>query len=334
MKSIVLTDYNANIVRAIKNLSVQEMDIPIPGPDQVLIKVAAAPCNPSDIAFMRGSYNITRPAPIFMGFECSGTVVDTGQSSDAKKLLNRNVSALSLETGTGSWAEYCLTDRENCIILEHGIDMDQAAAISINPVTAFALVEIAGEKGCDTIIQNGASGQVGRFIRALAKIRGLNVINIVRRKEQVLLLKTSGEETVLSSSEPDFEKTLTELVSNRKALIAFDSAGGDMSGKILNAMPDSSELIIYGALSGRSLTGINTADIIFRDKNIKGFNLNKWKEISGPQHFRRVSMKVQQLIMDGTLKTLFQGNFALEEVQIAIEQYIRNMSEGKILLKP
>lgn len=334
MKSIVSTDYNANIVRAIKNLSIRETEIPSPGPDQILIKVAAAPCNPSDIAFMRGSYNITRSAPISMGFECSGTVVGAGNSSDAKKLLNRSVSALSQDTGTGTWAEYCVTEWKNCIILEAGLDMDQAATLCVNPFTAYALIQKAREKGCNTIIQNAASGQVGTFIRVLAKKIGIRVINIVRKKEHVFLLNSSGEDMVLDQTDPGFEKKLTELALSNNARMAFDAVGGELSGIMVNAMPEGSELIIYGGLSGRTAGGINTTDIIFRGKSIKGFHLEQWRKETGRQHFQKVSKEIQQLIMDGTLKTSFQGSFKLEEVQIAIEQYIRNMSAGKILLKP
>ena len=85
MKAIVLPDYNANIIRAMKSLEVREQKIPQPGPGQALIKVAAAPCNPSDIAFMRGGYNISKPVPVIMGFECSGTVVDTGSDPKASE---------------------------------------------------------------------------------------------------------------------------------------------------------------------------------------------------------------------------------------------------------
>jgi NADPH:quinone reductase-like Zn-dependent oxidoreductase len=334
MKAIVLPDYNANIIRAIKSLEVRKRNIPQPGPEEVLIRVTAAPCNPSDIAFMRGGYNIHKPAPVTMGFECSGTVVDAGTSPEASKLLRKKVSCFSQGLEEGTWAEYFATDWRNCIVLDPEIDMLQAGGLCVNPFTAYALFQIATGRGCRTVLQNGASGQVGIFIRTLARREGIRVVNIVRKEEHKAHMEAEGEQWVLNSSAPDFQQKLAEIIPEKNACLGFDAVGGEMSGMMLNAMSEGSELIIYGGLSGKPACGINTLDIIFKGKSIRGFNLGEWKEEVGPDKFQEVADELQKLIMKGVLLTRIQGTFHLDEVQTAMEQYIRNMSSGKIMFTP
>ena len=110
MKAIILPDYNANVIRAMKSLEVGDMAIPVPRDKQVLIKVLGAPCNPSDIAFMRGGYGIKKIVPVAMGFECTGVVIETGQDPSARALLGRTVSCFSQDEGNGTWAEYFLAN--------------------------------------------------------------------------------------------------------------------------------------------------------------------------------------------------------------------------------
>lgn len=334
MKSIVLPDYNANVIRAMRSLEVQNKPIPHPRRGQVLVKVAAAPCNPSDIAFMRGGYNIRKPVPVVMGFECSGTIVDTGDSVEAVRLLGKRVSCFSTGMEDGTWAEYFITSWKNCIILRDEMDFDQAGAFTVNPFTAYALFRMAQDKGCHTIIQNGASGQVGIFIRALARKSGLKVINIVRKSEHIALLKRAGEKYVLNSTAPDFISELKETAQSSKSCMAFDAVGGELSGELINAMPEGAQLVIYGGLSGKPVAGINALDIIFKGKSIRGFNLMQWKEEIGLARYQEISNELQELIIQGAIRTQFQGSFKLEEVHAALEQYIRNMSAGKILFVP
>jgi len=184
------------------------------------------------------------------------------------------------------------------------------------------------------IIQNGASGQIGIFIRTLAKKRRIPVINLVRKEEHIKALGEEGEKFVLNMSDPLFESDLQQLAHKYHATIAFDAVGGDTSGMILNAMPPGSELVIYGGLSGKPVGMINPLDIIFKAKTIRGFNLGDWKTGVGEEHFQKVSEELQELMIGRILVTRIQCAFSLEEVQLALEQYIRNMSSGKILFQP
>lgn len=334
MKAIVLPDYNANVIRAMKSLQVREIEIPKPQGRQVLIKVTAAPCNPSDIAFMRGGYNIRKPLPVVMGFECTGTIVETGDTAQAKQMIGKRVAAFTQSSENGTWAEYFLTDYANCLPVRDDLDDDQASALCINPFTAYALFDMAVSRKARAIIQNGATGQIGAFIRTLAKRQHIPIINLVRKEEHLEKLKAEGMKYVLLMSDPDFENTLKRTAEETRAGIAFDAVGGDISGIILNAMPAGSQLVIYGGLSGKPAGMINTLDVIFKSKTIRGFNLGDWKLEVGEDYFRKVSGELQQLLVKRVIATRIQCAYSLEEVQQALEQYIRNMSSGKILFQP
>lgn len=334
MRAIVLPEYNANIIRAMKSLQVQELDIPEPKGRQVLIRVSAAPCNPSDIAFMRGGYNIRKPVPVVMGFECTGTIVETGDDEGALEMRGKRVSCFSQGMEQGTWAEYFMTDYKNCLSIRDEIDNEQAATFCINPFTAFALFRMAVQNKAGAIIQNGASGQVGIFIRNLAKLRQIPVINLVRKEEHITELSEEGEKHVLNLGNPDCEADLRKLALENHATIAFDAVAGDTSGMILGAMPPGSELIVYGGLSGKPVGMVLPLDIIFKAKVIRGFNLGDWKSAVGEDFYLKVSEELQDLIIRGILFTRIQGVFTFEQVQLAMEQYIRNMSSGKILFQP
>jgi NADPH:quinone reductase len=334
MRAIVLPEYNANIIRAMKSLEVRELEIPKPKGGQVLIKVLAAPCNPSDIAFMRGGYNIQKPVPTIMGFECAGTIVETGDDPFAIKMYGKRVSCFSQGLEQGTWAEYFMTDYKNCLPLRDELDDEQAATFCINPFTAFALFRMAIQKKSGAIIQNGASGQVGIFIRTLAKRKQIPVINLVRKEEHIRELSDEGEKHVLNLGNPEYEADLQKLAFENHATIAFDAVAGDTSGRILAAMPPGSELIVYGGLSGKPVGMVLPLDIIFKAKIIRGFNLGDWKTEVGEDFFHRVSEELQDLMIRRILNTRIQGEFSLEEVQQAMEQYIRYMSSGKILFHP
>ena len=334
MKAIVLPDYNANIIRAMRSLEVKELDIPQPKDKQVLIKVKAAPCNPSDIAFMRGGYNIRKPVPAVMGFECTGTIVETGDDPAAMEMIGSRVSCFSQGIENGTWAEYFLTEYPNCLPVRDELDDDQAAAFCINPFTAYALYNMAVRKKVGAIIQNGASGQIGIFIRTLARQAKIPVINLVRKEEHINELSGQGEKFVLNLNDPDCDILLREKAGELNATIAFDAVGGDGAGMILNAMPENSELVVYGGLSGKPLSLFNPLDIIFKAKTIRGFNLGDWKSEVGPEYFRKVSDELQELLIKRFIYTRIQSSYSLEEVQKAIEAYIRNMSAGKIIFQP
>jgi len=334
MRAIVLKDYHTNLIKVLKNIEIAEIEVPQAIGDQVLIKVEASPCNPSDIAFMRGMYNVKKTLPKVMGFECSGRVVASGDSTEAAKLLGKNVSCFSQGDENGTWAEYFLTSAKNCIPLLPEMDIEQAACLSINPFTAFALFELAKLRGSKAIIQTAAAGQIGRFIQKFADKESIDIINIVRKESHVEKLKNAGAKFVLNLLDDNFEKELIILVGKLNPTIAFEAIGGETSGKILNIMPKNSQVIISGGLSGENIGGIDVLQTIFYNKSLSGFNLNDYIEKLSSKEFEEISIKIQNKIISKEIETEIQKSIKLDGIVRGLLQYMSKMSNGKILIKP
>ena len=334
MKAITLPAYQGNIIRALRSLEIQEKELPVLNSDEVLIEIAAAPVNPSDLAFIQGGYNIRKALPAIPGFEGTGKVIQTASSTVAKNMNGKRVSFFSQSDRGGSWSTHISVKAGDCVEICNELPVEQAACFSVNPFTAYAMVELAGEHGSKAIIQNAAAGQVGKFINVLAERASIQVINIVRKEEHVNILKTAGNKLVLWNQEEDFLQKLKELALSLDAHIAFDAVGGEQSGQLLGAMPDDSMLYLYGALGGRTLSEIPATDVIFSRKSIQGFNMNEWKDKLDSKSFLDISTRLQEFFSEGILKTEIQGSFPLAEYEKALMQYIRGMSAGKVLLLP
>ncbi len=331
MKKVVLPSYNKNIIRAIRSLQVETCDDLQVGKDEVFIKVHAAPCNPSDIAFLMGGYNIVKELPAVPGFEGSGIVEEAGEG--AEDLIGKKVSFFIQEENCGSWSEYVVSHKKKLVVLDDAMDMDQAACFAINPFTARGLLDIALLRENRAIIQNAAGGQVAAFVRQMATDMGIRVIDIVRKERTVERLKKEGAEYVLLESDPGFGQKLKTLATELDARLAFDAVGGALAGEIFNAMPADAELVAYGGLSTRAVSGIDSMDLIFKDKIISGFNLPEWREQMDDDFFEQVSKEMQELFISGKYQTKIQGSIAFEEIGDGLIRYLRNLSRGKMLIK-
>ena len=329
-KSVILPAYNRNIIRAIISLKTGERDLHDLNPDEVLVKMEAAPINPSDIAFIRGEYNVDKPMPAVPGFEGTGKVVDAGK--EAGHLIGKRVSCFVQGDRDGTWAGHFIANGDKCIIIKDELPVEQAACLSINPFTAYALIELAAKKGCKTIVQNAAGGQVAEFVRVFAKKSGIEVVNIVRKDEHIEKLKGEGVEYVLNSTAEDFEEKLKEIAKDMEASLAFDAVGGDATGVLMNNLPAGSEVVLYGGLSGVDLQGIDSLEVIFGNKKLYGFDLNKWIGTQSRIEYQRIAGEIQDMILAGKIETAISARFPVDDIVNAIRTYIKSMSAGKVLL--
>ncbi len=333
MKALVLPQYNKNIIRAMLSMKVEDVDmVNVMSDDDVVVKVHAAPVNPSDIAFLQGGYNIVKSLPAIPGFEASGVVIDAGVN--ARNMIGKRVSCFVQSDSSGTWSEYVVAGANDIIVLRDDMDMDQAACLAVNPVTAYGMFEIVKQRGAMAVILNAAGGQVAAFMRAMADEAGVDVINIVRKTESVDILKRGGAHNVLATSDTDFEDKLKTLCDELKPTVALDAVGGELAGVMFNVMENDSELVVYGGLSNKAISGVNVMDVIFANKIISGFNLVDWKEELDDGEFEAIADEVQQNIMSGKYSTQVISEVPLHGVVKGLRDYISDMSAGKMLVKP
>jgi len=334
MKAIELEQTNQSIEKAIEGLKVVKKRIPQPGPGQVLIKIEAAPCNPSDLLFIQGKYGVRKPLPTVPGWEGAGTVVRSGGGLMGWFLTGKRVACGGQSNGDGTWAEYFVTDAKNCIPLKEGIPMDQASTMIINPLTAVGMVEKAVKEKHRAIIQTAACSQVGRMVQTLAALKEIPVINIVRSQKQVDELQNQGEQWILNSTDPEFHSELIEHAKALRATIAFDAVGGELTGIIINAMPSKSNLLLYGALSETPCSSISPLSLIFQEKKLEGFWLSEFLKSKGFIGTYQATNLVQSLIKKGDFNTTIRDHVSFDNWKSALLSYHKEMTSGKVILSP
>ncbi len=333
-RALVLDEYVLDHVAAVRSLHVEERPVPTPGPGQVLVRVEAAACNPSDLIFLTGSYVSAKELPSAPGWEGAGTVVAAGPGLFGRYLRGRRVAFGSLETSDGSWGEYCLTDAMRCIPVAKDVTTEQAADLIVNPMTALAMLSEARRGGHHAAISTAAASQLGRMVLALSKWEDYPVIHTVRRAEQADLLRSLGADHVLDSSTPTFATDLAAKARELRATIAFDAIAGDSPGQLLEAMPPRSRVLVYGVLAGSREMSVDVGPVLANASGLEGFYLVHWVEQAGPLRLLMAARKVQRLFANGTFETQIARRVSLEGAVEGIGAYMNDMTAGKTLICP
>jgi NADPH:quinone reductase-like Zn-dependent oxidoreductase len=334
MRAVVLSEYHADVAEAIAGLKVIDREVTRPKRGQVLVRIDAAPCNPSDLLLLQGKYGSLKELPTVPGWEGAGTVVASGGGFLGGWLKGKRVACALREDRDGTWAEYFVADARDCIALRKDVSFEQAAGLIVNPFTAVGLLDTARRGGHRAAIQTAAASQLGRMILAIAREDTFPLINIVRRDAQVELLRSLGAQHVLNSSADGFVDELKVLAKRLSATIAFDAIAGEMTGTLVNAMPRRSAVYVFGALSEQACGGLDPVEVIFNDKSLHGFYLGNWLRQRGLIGAVRAARHVQNMFARGIIDTKIQRRLRLDEVVDGLQQYVQNMTDGKVLITP
>jgi len=277
-----MTDTNIQLTSTISEdnkltLALQSIERPQPSADEVVIRIEAAPLNPSDLAVLFSAADmstarqsgteenpaITADVPaqfmsavkarvskaIPVGNEGAGTVVAAGTSPAAQALMGKTVAVI----GGGTYRQYICANVQSCLELKEGTTAKEGASSFVNPLTALAMVETMRAEGHKAIIHAAAASNLGQMLNRICIADGIDLINIVRKAEQETLLRDMGAKYVVNSSSDTFLADLTAAIIETGATIAFDPiGGGQLTSNILNCMEvaaarDMKEHSVYGS---------------------------------------------------------------------------------------
>jgi NADPH:quinone reductase-like Zn-dependent oxidoreductase len=327
MRALRLTAYDGRP----ESLQLVEVPVPQPAAGQVLVRVAAAPINPSDQMFLRGLYGVKRALPTVPGFEGSGTVVAAG-SLPAKLLVGRRVGFTPSTGADGTWAEYVVVPAMQCLPLLPRISNEQGSMLFVNPFSAWAMMELARRGKHQALVQSAAASALGRMLMKLALKEKLPLVNVVRRAEQEQLLRQAGAEHVVNSSEPEFEERLRIKCHELGVTLAFDAVAGPMTGQLAQALVDGGTVIVYGGLSEQE-SRITPQELIFRHKKIEGF----WLADFFGKGFGRDQLRALAsvpLLVGKDFETPIRARMPLESAAEALRLASSDMTAGKVLFTP
>lgn len=306
--------------------------VPQPGSTQLLIKVRLAAINPSDVAFIKGQYGQPRKQGQPAGFEGVGEVVAAGSDPAAQAMLGKRVAFATGLSYWGSWAEYAVAEAAASIPLIDTVRDEDGAAMIVNPLTALAMFDIVRQEGEKAFIVTAGASQLGKLILALAKEEGFRPIAIVRRDDQIAMLKEIGAAYVLNSEAADFGTSLKEIVKAEQPRIFLDAMTGPLAAGIFHVMPKRSRWIIYGRLDPSTTPILEPGQLIFQHKVIEGFWLTEWMRKSRERRELAV-MEAQKRFSDGRWATdvtaVVPLSKAMSEAPAALAK-----PNGKVFIQP
>jgi NADPH:quinone reductase len=240
-------------------LSIDEAPVPVPGADEVVVRIDAAPLNPSDIGTLLGQADmatlrvggpggpaaeadvpaarlgslagrLNRPIPI--GNEGAGVVVQAGAS--AQDLLGRTVAIAPFG---GSYATYKTVKACDCLALPEGTSARDGASAFVNPLTALGMTETMRREGHSALVHTAAASNLGQMLNRLCLADEIPLVNVVRSPAQADVLRSQGAAHVIDSTAEGFRDALVDAIAETGATLGFDAIGGGrMAATILAAM--------------------------------------------------------------------------------------------------
>lgn len=354
-------------------LSLQEVPVPAPGANEVLVRVEASPINPSDLGLLIASADMstatvagTAERPVVtaslgegtlgalsarldqslpVGNEGAGTVVAAGSSSAAQTLIGKTVAI----AGGAMYSQYRAVDASACLVLPDGATARDGASSFVNPMTALGMTETMRREGHSGLVHTAAASNLGQMLVKVCQKDGIPLVNIVRKPEQEELLRSLGATYVLNSTAPSFATDLFEALKATSATLAFDATGGgSLASQILNGMEQAANATAaqysrYGSNVHKQVYiygALDTSPTVLTRNfgmawGIGGWLLTPFLQGAGGETFGRLRARVA-----AELTTTFSSSYT-REVSLAgmlspdaFNEYVKRATGEKFLVTP
>src|SRR5256714_6616456 len=302
--------------------------VPLPGPGEILVKVAAAGVNRPDVAQRSGAYPPPPGASDLPGLEISGEVVALGAGATKHKLGDR---VMSLVAG-GGYAQYCIAQDAQAITVPSTLSMQEAGAIPETLMTVWHNVfERGGLKAGETLLIHGGSSGIGTMAIQLAKAFGAKVIVTVGSKEKADACLKLGADRAVNYKTDDFVAEAKNATDGAGANVILDMVGGDYIERNYDAAAVEGRVVQIAFLSGPKAS-VNFARLMVKRLHHTGSTLRPRSNADKAAMVAAIEAKGMPLLRDGRVKPLIDSTFPLEKAADAHRRMETSEHIGKIVL--
>ncbi|XP_062848241.1 enoyl-[acyl-carrier-protein] reductase, mitochondrial [Trichomycterus rosablanca] len=316
-------------------VQLETLKLPALQAKNVLVKMLAAPINPSDINMIQGTYAILPDLPAVGGNEGVGQVLEVGSHVNTIRVGDW---VIPRDAGLGTWRTAAVYSEDDLVSLPTDIPLLSAATLGVNPCTAYRMLfDFENLKPGDTVIQNAANSGVGQAVIQIAAAKGVQSINVVRDRPDLQQLtdrlKAIGATHVIKEEalrKPEI-KELFKSCSRPK--LALNGVGGRSATELLRHLQRGGTMVTYGGMAKQPVT-VPVSVLIFRDVKLRGFWVTQWKKDNkhNEKALRVMLEELCSLIRDGNLSTPACTEVNIQDFQKALDNAMKPFISSKQIL--
>ena len=309
-------------------LRAETLEVPRPGPGEVLVRVAFAGVNRPDVVQRLGLYPPPPGASPIPGLEISGEVVDLGEGIDPA-MMGQKVCAL---VSGGGYAEYCLADAGHCLPVPRDLPLDQAAAL---PETLFTVWHNVFERGWvkdgETILVHGGTSGIGTMAIMLGRLFGVTVIVTCGGPEKCARALEIGAAHAIDYKAGDFVEEVQRITGGKGVHMVLDLVAGDYVPRNLRCLAEDGRHVTI-AVQGGAKAELNMAVIMARRYTLTGSTLRPRSKEFKALLAQEIAANVWPLVETGRLRPVMDRAFPLAEAAAAHARMESGAHVGKIVL--
>ncbi len=295
---------------------------------EVIVEVDAFPINPADSAMMMGRYGFLNKPPSTIGMEGAGRIVEMGKSVNDLKIGDPVIILAN-----NNWCQFRKVPATLVVKVPEDANLLQMSMLKVTGLTAWKLLnEVVPMKVGDFVIQNAPLSAVGRYVIQLAQVMGLRTINLVRRSDQLELVKQLGG-TINLLDDDEVAPMVRKEIERSPLKLALDCVGGRSTEHLAQCLSESGKIVNYGMLSMEPCT-ISPEHLIFRNIELTGFWLSRvLNKMSAAERVLQIS-KLAQLSHEGKLIGPIDSQFSIQQIQEALGRADETGRNGKVIIRP
>lgn len=324
MRAIVCESFDSP-----EKLTVSDIDIPIPGDNQVLVKVEAAGLGYVDALTVAGLYQIRPKLPFVPGNEMSGVIETTG--SNVKHL--RPGQRVLATPPYGALAEYVVLDESRCTPIPDSLAFEDAASFIVNYCTAYHGLSYCGDlKENETVLVLGASGGVGVAAIDVAKAMGATVIAAASSKKKRNACLEAGADAAINYTRKNWRDELKKALDGKPLDIVYDPVGGEFAEPALRSLSPGGRFLVVGFATGE-IPSLPANLTLLKRCSIVGVN---WGGhiAEHPSVAKEVMSTLMQWIAQGKISPAAGECFRLADAGKAMMKMLNRKAVGKIVVQP